>query len=234
MRHKIIKGYVAIISMVVITDQFVFIKTKKTGGTSVEMLLQKMLTNQPADTINPREIITSRGDIIGYRLLDSVPTDQTYDDHMCLEKVAGVVGHDNIFRRHLITGVRNPWDMVVSYYTFHSTQGLPQDRITKTFTDFVNDDLYDFNAPLTSIHGEERIIGSGSGTGVSSLVVRMEYMRDDLHSIAQQLGWTIDLSYVPQANSSRHSHYRTYYTTSTKERVAQIFQHVIAEFGYKF
>jgi len=211
--------------MVIITNQFVFIKTKKTGGTSVEMLLQQMLTNAPAQPINPKEIITSRGDIIGYRLLDTVPTDQTYDDHMCLEKVAEIIGHENISRRHLITCVRNPWDMVVSYYTFHTTQGLPHDKITKTFTEFVNDDLYDFNTPLTSL---------GAKQNACSLVVRMEHMRDDLHQIAQKLNWNIDLSYIPQANSSRHTHYRTYYTTSTKERVAQIFAHIIAEFGYKF
>ena len=207
--------------MVIIAKQFIYIKTRKTGSTTVEMILQRALLQKPVSEINEGTIISPTGDIVGFRHCRAPPFMDCFDDHMPLCRVQSII--PNAKDRKLIICVRNPWDMVVSFYNFHLQKGLPCDHITKSFDDFVNTDLYDFNHCIMDGYAEFK-----------TYFVRLEYLREDLEAVQVALGLDLQLQDIPHANSSEHEPYRSFYTSETRDRVAQIFHDVIEKFNYTF
>jgi hypothetical protein len=95
--------------------QFIFTKTEKTAGTSVESYFEQycMPDGEWQESHYRGEHVSEAG-IIGYRGPD--PRGSTYYHHMSAERIRDLVGQDTWQRYFKFTVVRNPFDKLLSYF----------------------------------------------------------------------------------------------------------------------
>jgi hypothetical protein len=139
------------------------------------------------------------------------------------------------------TFVRNPWDRIVSAYTFLSQGGANErDRRWghavlakyKSFDEFVLQWLDQRNI-YGQIHfvPQWEFVVNGQGQMCMDFVGRFERLGDDFQYITDQLGRSSDL---PMVNASQRTSYRDYYSAASRKKVEQIYQRDIEQFGYSF
>lgn len=139
------------------------------------------------------------------------------------------------------TFVRNPWDRIVSAYTYLS-QGGGNERDAAwgrsvlsqypSFDEFVLQWLDSRNV-YTQIHfvPQWEFVVNGQGHVCMDFVGRFERLADDFQYVADQLGCRCEL---PLVNASRRLSYRDYYSGDSRQRVAQVYARDIEQFGYCF
>lgn len=139
------------------------------------------------------------------------------------------------------TFVRNPWDRIVSAYTYLS-QGGGNERDAawgrsvlsqyRSFDEFVLQWLDPRNI-YTQIHfvPQWEFVVNGQGHVCMDFVGRFERLADDFQYVADQLDCRCEL---PLVNASRRLSYRDYYSDASRQRVAQIYARDIEQFGYCF
>lgn len=178
----------------------IFLKTRKTGGTSLEIALSKFCG--PDDVIAPivpeDEAIRAKLGFRGAQNYDKPARERTlkdrlnylrwpkslrvYYNHMPAPEVRAAIG-DRIWNDYLkITLVRNPWDMFISFFYWegaHRTYG--EDR----FADFV--------AEHANLPAWVRSVYSIDGQPVADYFVRHEALAEDLGELSAKLGLPEDL-----------------------------------------
>lgn len=207
--------------------RLIFLKTRKTAGTSVEIALSRVCG--PDDVITrltdeDEELRASLGGR-GPQNTDAPPLPVKPFNHMPARGVRRVVGRQVWRGYHRVTIERNPWDLVVSqYYWRHRAVEAPP-----TFDEWVRtpmvEKLADKNAKIYRI--DDRI--------VAHRIMRQESLDADLAALwsEQGLPGSPDL---PRAKShSRPARsYRELYTDETRDLVADRFAPVIRDLGYSF
>lgn len=130
--------------------------------------------------------------------------------------------------------VRNPWDRLVSLYSYRRGRNrIPRiDGEQLPFEAWV-DRLYGPEAPEL-----ERFTGpqlwwlvDDRGKVMVDFVGRFERLSEDFSLVAEQFGKDIAL---PHVNASRRGPYPDYYSDSTRQIVERRFASDIDAFGYKF
>jgi len=137
--------------------------------------------------------------------------------------------------------VRNPWDRLVSTYTFLRHGGMnEQDRAwaEKNLSGYA-----DFGSFVRGWLNEENIwswvhfipqsyfIMNAEGTVMVDFVGRFERIDRDFEFVAQRLGSSVRL---PWTNVSKHREFMSYYDDDTREIVRQVYSRDIEAFGYRF
>lgn len=123
------------------------------------------------------------------------------------------------------TIVRNPWDRLVSMYTFlQQNMSLLQEC---TFKDFV---LYEIKNISFGNHKLTTPQIRWIEPGVTHLL-RFENLEEDF-KIIQDIFQCYEP--LPVHNQTHHDHYRNYYNDETRQVVAEIFKEDIEAFGYEF
>jgi hypothetical protein len=119
--------------------------------------------------------------------------------------------------------IRNPWDRVVSIYSFL----IELKYCTCSFEYFIYDILKNgyFDSKKFSTPQIRWI-----EPGVTHLL-RFENLEKDF-KIIQDIFQCYEA--LPGQNKSDHDHYRTYYNDETRQVVAEIFKEDIEAFGYEF
>lgn len=146
------------------------------------------------------------------------------------------------FRRYFkFAFVRNPWDRLVSSYTFLKQGGMNADdaafaerhlaRFTD-FGDFVRHGLRE-DAIRRWIHfrPQTAFVCREDGSCVLDFVGRFESIRHDFGKIASRSGLAVELSLT---NRSHRYDYRRYYDDDTAEGVALHYAADACAFGYRF
>lgn len=136
--------------------------------------------------------------------------------------------------------VRNPWDWVVSMYFYRQkrfAEGWRRPSITQ-HTDFLGMEFDDFVRMLHAFEMPVNILSPillpNGEIGVDFLG-RFENLYDDLDIVYAKIGLPpIDRAKFPFINTTKHKHYSTYYTSETRQLVAEISMPVIERFGYTF
>lgn len=149
------------------------------------------------------------------------------------------VGHASAqqLRSHLAPGgfeelfkfafVRNPWDRLVSQYSFvrqsrtHKWNRRVMQMDFPQFADFWTDNRRSQLHLLTDSQGELLV----------DYVGYFESIREDFDEICRRIGLTVEL---PHKNRSAHKDYRSFYDDRLAEMVAQRRADEIARFGYTF
>jgi hypothetical protein len=231
---------------VIISHQhrFIFIKTMKTAGTSIEIALSKFC--------GPRDVITSIDPqdekirrALGYRgpQNESVPFSQytvrqwarfamrggrrrRFVNHMGARQIRGSVPA-HIWRSYYKFCVeRNPWDKVVSLYFWqHQTEPRP------TLSEFIRAGGTQVAArrggfELYSIDGEV----------VVDRICRYESLDEELREVAAHLGWA-QVPALPRAKGGTRTdrrHYRELMTPVDREEIARVFEREIRLLQYRF
>jgi hypothetical protein len=224
--------------------KFIYIKTYKTGSTSIEAAL--------SGVCGPKDVITQASEELrgvrqkpaqNYRLdHPEVPSRPLwrrllrrperhyhptigYYEHMPASRVRRYVGEE-IWRSYFkFTFERNPWDRQVSWY--HYKVKSKGERTRPSFDAFNSDrrrawvenwDLYTIDSNI-----------------VMDFVGRYETLSDDFDVVLGRLGLSGEVT-LPKVNVSarREDSYRAYYNDASRERIASWYAPEIGEFGYRF
>jgi hypothetical protein len=174
----------------------------KTGSTS---LLKSIYKDDKKDIAETRRLDTSehwRDDINHYPLY-------------IIKKIVRCENYENYFK---FAFVRNPYDRIVSAFSYDSQfHGMGLD-----FKKFV----FSKSIPVKyDINQYDFVIGS-------DFIGKFENLQSDFDFICDRLGITRDPLNLD--NYSKHKHYSEYYDDETKEFVAKKYAKDIEYFGYEF
>ena len=222
--------------------KFIFIKTHKTAGSSMEMALGALCG--PDDIIAPMESNagtaiprTSHGRLLtGHgsarpRLLrkcidrHSPLLGKWFYEHMPAVRVRELVGGDVWNSYHKFCYERNPWAKVVSYYHWKT---LGQGRALPPFKEYVMEKTH--RLPL-----DARLYFDGGGCLMDE-VLDFDSFRVSFPALCERLGIPFD-GVMPREKthiSRQPVDYRGYYDDETRAKVADCFSREIAHMGYRW
>jgi len=225
--------------------KFIFLKTEKTAGTAIEAALSELCG--PEDVITPfRE--ESEGDRKGlgpqnYRIDHKLKPQRPlwrrllmrperyyhpsvgFYEHMPAWRVRAYVGEEVWLDYFKFAFVRNPWDRQISQYLYKTKSRTP--RLS----------LDHFMARKKRAYVTSHEIYTIEGTVAVDFVGRYESLDGDLTTALERAGVDRHLD-IPLSNVTRGRKrdlaYQSYYTSLTRELVADWYTPEIALFGYEF
>lgn len=208
--------------------RFIFVKTRKTAGTSVEIALSRYCG--PSDVITPTmpedERIRREWGGIGPQNFEPPALPVKSFAHFGCRAIKSAVG-DQVWDGYFKFAVeRNPWDAVVSYYHY-----LYRDRDPIDFSEFVMS-----ARPERLAKNQHKI--RMHGRVCMDMVCRFESLGADLIEAWNRIGLP-DKPELPRAKAGLRpagstATYRDYYGSREKDRVAHLFRKTIRDFGYEF
>lgn len=206
---------------------FVFMKTRKTAGTSVEIALSRVCG--PDDVITPvtdedEELRRAAGGRGPQHFEDPPHLGRRAFNHMPVSMVRKMLGRKR-FESYLSFAVeRNPWDAVVSLYHWRY-----RDEPAGDFAAFVA------SSAVAEFATKNQRIYRLQGRVAVDRVLRYEDLASELGSVWTSLGLpgSPDLPHAKGGLRPRAS-YREYYDDATRERVAELFAAPIQDLGYTF
>lgn len=207
--------------------RFIFMKTLKTAGTSVEIELSRVCG--PRDTITPLpaddELVRAeRGGRPGQNY-ESPPLPARVHEHIRASKVRPIVGPEVWDSYYTFAIERNPWDAVVSLYYW-----LRRNDKVDTFERFLTmpniEQLATRNFQAYHLKGEVAV----------DRVLRFERLADDLAEVWAHLSLPGEPA-LPHAKGGARpagSDYRDLYDDKSADLVRRVFARQIEELGYEF
>ena len=202
---------------------FIYIKTVKTAGTSVERALEPFCRDSPDDpagTETAAGIVGLRGDgVAGAR----------WRHHMPARAIRRELGAKT-WRRYLkICNIRNPWDKTVSWF-HHRHPALaeaPPDAVIAAFRGWL---------ATTDRLGQDFGKYTLAGRPVADVHIRYGALDSDFAALCARLGLgEVALGrYKTGARGAERTDYRAYYDAEARARVASAFAPDIAAFGWRF
>ena len=221
--------------------RFIFLKTSKTAGTSVEIALSKFLGPKDVITpIQPREDEEIR-EKLGYRspqnyqwtfrshprarmgALFSRKQPQFYN-HIPASEVRPLLPDEVWNGYYKFCFERNPWDRFISYYFFkYRTEPRP------SFLEAIE------AGALKELLNTSRGIYRMDGKIVVDHVARYENLEAELAEVCRKVGIPEKPS-LPRVKSSFRPkvHYRELLGENEREQIRAVFREEIETFGYKF
>jgi hypothetical protein len=198
--------------------KFIFIKTRKVAGTSIERILHPLLGDDDIHSKLPRESVLAKN------------CSQSIDEHVGWEWIADNYPQewDSYYK---FTIERNPWDKLASGY-FYFQNFYPTDP-----------PLYSEDAFLAWVLETDRTLFNDwtKYTNHNRLVVNQVIEYNSLHTafayLCKQLNipYSGELEHVREKSGCRNfKGYRHLYTAAAQNRVAEQFDPIIRMFEYKF
>ncbi len=178
--------------------EFVFLKTRKTAGTSIEMLLEPFCAPKGHVVTEATPCLRTRAGIVGRRILPAPERRffrrffPDWRNHMAAVHVAKLLGPRRWNRYTKISSVRDPFDRMVSAFHWHTPDLDPARGIPDQFRDF-----------LRGKWPNDDVIVSVDGRMVVDHFIRFEFIREDLAMVADRLGLEIDLGDLPHAKDHK-------------------------------
>lgn len=220
----------------------IFLKTQKTGGTSVELALSQLCG--PEDVITPltEEDEELRGEVKAQNV--HIPPDrrppwsgalavlgaspkrsgQVFHEHMNAAAVRRAVGAETFGRYLKTTIVRNPWDREVSLY-FWANRGEAE---PPPFERWVRRRVSRPERKTWEIYAlGDRV--------VADVVMRYENLEAEFAALLERIGHPREVA-LPRAKGAYRPprDYRAFYDPETAEVVARRYAREIAWFGMTF
>lgn len=192
---------------------FIYIALPKTGTTSI----QKCFSNLDDETLF----------IENKNLDDHGQIDKSLCKHIkSCELRKKIKNYDSYFK---FAFVRNPWDLVVSWYAYVRRLPLSSSRSSKgiSFKKFINE--------MECVWGQglqTKWILDESGNQLVDFVGKFENLQEDFDIVCKMIG--VKQSKLPHKNKSNHKFYKKIYDQETREIVAEKYAKDIEYFGYEF
>lgn len=225
------------------THKFIYIKTYKTGSTSVEAALSAVC--------GPDDVITEASETLrgvrakpaqNYRIEHPDKPKRPlwksllgrperhyhpsvgYYEHMPAWRVRTYVGEDIWKRYYKFSFERNPWDRQVSWYHYK----------TKSKNGASKPSFAAFNADKRRAWVENWDLYTTDGRIILDYVGRYETLDDDFAKVLEAIGLTGQVT-LPKTNVSKdRKSYREYYDDASRALVADWYQPEIRHFSYEF
>lgn len=220
------------------SHRYIFIKSLKTAGTSVEAALSKHCTDN--DLVTPLGDYWFNRDERGEWIHSSMNAEGFFQHDPAAEvkrKVAPEIWN-NYFKFSI---TRNPWDRVVSNFAWEARNkpalrptrrwyhrfGMPFDEFretTRLFHTFVAGD-WSTNDPFYLLDGALCV----------DFVIRYEHLAADLEEVCKRVGLPLlALPHLKAGLRQTGRGYREYYDETSKAIVSERHQNDIRLFGYEF
>lgn len=216
--------------------RFIMVKARKAASTSIERAIIPQLSDNDVWTpisippipgrnyysLWPVDLLTAKWSV--FRDLagrDSPFHHRFYFDHMPLAKIRRTLAPDTFTAYRKYAFDRNPWDFLVSFYFFRRRKGEVAnwdfDRFLHEYPVIPNWDLY-----------------TEDGRVIADRVFRFEELDDGLRTIAGETGLAFDALPRDKASYREQGGYRSFYTASSRDLVANRFARTIELLGYEF
>ena len=225
------------------THKFIFIKSEKTAGTSVEAVLSEHCKG--SDIVVPINDFPHNRNEKGEFIHRSMNADEEYrrigqhvDAQTIRRKVPAEVWND-YFK---ISITRNPWDRAVSDFfwkrrqdpalkprkRFYHYLGVPFNEpalIREHFTEFAKSDELGNNDRFYTIDDQLCV----------DFVIRYENLLEDIAEVCRRIGLPpIELPNLKTGFRKKRYHYSAYFNEESKAIVAEKHKNDIRLFGYEF
>ncbi|MGN2275058.1 sulfotransferase family 2 domain-containing protein [Priestia megaterium] len=206
--------------------KFIFLKTVKTAGTSIEISLSRYCDKE--DIITPiapeDEKMRARLNVKPQNFMDSNNKQRKFFNHYRADKIKKTIGEDIWNSYYKFSFDRNPWDKVISHYYFKT--GKSKSGIS--FDQFLQANKFKgaYNYPIYTINDELSVDFLG----------KYENLNEDLTKICKEIGIPFD-GWLPKAKGNFRKdqrHYRQLYSKNQKELIEQYFKKEIDLLGYDF
>jgi hypothetical protein len=225
--------------------RFVFIKTRKTAGTSIEIALAEHCG--PADIITPidevdeqirrelghrgpqnfevRQPASGLGGLISRLFGRNVVRHYNHAPASLIRARIGPQSYDS-YRKFCV--VRNPWDRAVSLYFWRKNRpGSEKLDEEMSFAEFVRDTPADV---LSDAH-----IFTIDGAAAVDRFVRYEHLAEDLTTALAELGLpAIVLPWAKSGTRETKDHYSWIYDDESEARIRELCAWEIDNLGYEF
>ncbi|MFQ3343502.1 MAG: sulfotransferase family 2 domain-containing protein [Candidatus Poseidoniales archaeon] len=223
--------------------QFIFIKTRKTAGTSIEVTLSKECGLR--DIITPiqkideeiRSNLGHRGPqnykITKNRLFDNLRNllgfkPQEHYNHSPAKLIRERIG-DSDFNSYLkFCVVRNPWDRAVSeYYWLLNGPGKDRWPEGKTFGEFIQESKADL---LSDSH-----IYTIDGKSAIDRFIKYENLDAELNECLKEIGISnVELPRTKSGTRNSKAHYSLLFDDESIKKITEICSWEILNLGYEF
>lgn len=214
--------------------RFVFLKTRKTAGTSVEMFLQSLCAANDGPPVEKTHALVAPHYIVGRRRIPEAERnalDLVWYNHMPASDVRTQIGEDAWQSYRKIATVRNPFDLAVSQFYFRNeTRGTPlpddPDAHVAAFR----------KAVRTQKWRSSEVVVFDRGRFVPQLLVRQEAMEQDLKTVCDMLDLPFERGQLPV--TKRTSNMRCglavadYYDNKTANSIKKIYGWLFDYAGY--
>lgn len=213
--------------------RFIYCKTVKTAGTSVEVALEPFcLPDGPEYDISRRsgthtpERVTEAG-VVGAR--GPYAKDAAWFNHMPAHRIRARVGAETWDGYLKVANIRNPWDKTVSWYHFQHPRMRqePRDKIVRGFRSWL--------ATAEEIGGDFHVHALDRRPAMD-VYLRYDTLAEDFAALCRRL----DLPALPLARAKAEFRtgvgidWRDYYDAEGREKVARAYAPEIDHFGWSF
>jgi hypothetical protein len=225
------KGLPVLLSHV---HRFIYTKTVKTAGTSVEIYFEDACIPPESDIIRGHHIeetVTPAG-VIGYRGGD--PSGRTWYNHMPAKEIRELTGHAIWNDYYKFCVVRNPFDKVVSLWWFivNSKHEYPyrQEGFSKIKSDFSR---WCIDHASDAIDRDKYMIEDEVEV---NFFIKYESLLDDLRSVCRHVRYPFRPERLGKYKSDRRAirqPFSEYYDRQTIAAVEAVFGWELDYFGYR-
>lgn len=219
--------------------RFIYTKTAKTAGTSVEAYFERFCMPEGEWTpSHGRNEYESPSGIIGYRGPD-LHRQTKWRNHMSAIDIKQQIGDDTWSSYFKFCTVRNPYDKCISAFShFGKNYSVKKqsfwERVCHGKMSPEQHRFYCYLKKHTPVDRDKYLI---EGEFCLDDVIRYEHLEEDLQRICRKIGVPFELQYLPsykkgirQADATTIS----LYTEPAKKWVARKFAYELDRFGYDF
>jgi Sulfotransferase family len=202
---------------------FLFIHIDKAAGTSIQRALQPFAQPRAENRLRRRLVWLGKLNRIGglHRSLE-------FPEHVTANTVKNCLPTDLYSQLFKFAFVRNPWDRLVSRYSYLlRNENHPRHPFVKRMSGFEDYVKWEIARGMS----QHKYVTDARGKKIVDFVGYFERLQKDFEEVCVRLKVQAQL---PQANTSSHKDYRTYFTPSLRDLVAKHFQRDIELFGYDF
>jgi len=213
--------------------QFIFTKTVKSAGSSVEDFFQRYCV--PPDYGDIRgmsdEVITDYG-IVGYRGNNKRP-ETTWFNHMPAAQVRRYLGNEIWQQFFKFCVIRNPFDKVVSRYFFAMSDEKRAHLNTQDFAEIKRDFRASVSQGVVATGRGQYLI---DGSVCMDFFIRYERLVDDVAEVCRRLRIERDVGELRRLKSTfrfTDVPISEFYDKDTETIVAQAYAFELEYFGYR-
>jgi hypothetical protein len=223
--------------------KFIFLKTKKTAGTSIELALTELCGDDdiisPLTKIDEARRAGGRGaqnwrlhswwgsprPFFQRRFFKFTAEDYGFYNHMPADQAKALLNNDTVWNSYFKFAFdRNPWDRQVSFYHHR----YRRETAPPPFAHFIRKEKHARlnNYEIYSIGGEVAV----------DFIGRFENLEEDLRQALSQVGLSLDAP-LPRAKTTfrkTKAPYRDYYDAETRDIVGDWYHREIALLDYAF
>ena len=206
---------------------YIFVHIPKTGGTSLTAALENMSLDD--------DILIGNSPKSHLKWQSNDGSGRFLWKHSTLADTEWLISPEQLQYFFTIALVRNPWDRIVSSYSYLRSQrwGVPSVQLARSmdFSSFLNHPFVRTNTAIWNSCAS--YLTDPRGVEQASLYIRTEQIEADILPFETHLG--VRLTPLERLNTSqRSSDWREYYSDADAALVADLCRSDIERFGYGF